>query len=194
MTIFQFVQLCWIAFVAYWMLSAGSAKPIQSTSGWLAGNWHSILLIIGFALMELPRLLPRLGLPLGLVGSTLFAQTLPWDIIIVILLIVGLVMAVSARRTLASNWSGQVAIKEGHELVTQGLYHYVRNPIYTGILLMALGTALAFDTLSALIGFAVVLLGIYFKVRGEERILAGHFGTQYASYKQNTKALIPFLW
>lgn len=116
------------------------------------------------------------------------------NILITILLASGLVIAIAARRRLASNWSGQVAIQQGHELITRGLYGYVRYPIYAGILLIALGTGFSYDTLSAGIGFLIISIAVYLKLGDEERILSRHFGDEYLSYKQRTKALIPFLW
>lgn len=51
-------------------------------------------------------------------------------------LVAGLIVAVVARRMLAGNWSGAVALKKDHELITTGFYQYVRHPIYAGMLLM----------------------------------------------------------
>jgi protein-S-isoprenylcysteine O-methyltransferase Ste14 len=87
-----------------------------------------------------------------------------------------------------------VDIKRDHKLITSGLYAHVCNPIYTGILLMDLGTVLFFGTWSALIGFLIILLAVHLKLSDEERILSRHFGAAYTSYKEQTKALIPFLW
>jgi len=194
MTILQFILVCWIIFMLSWILSAGSVKPIEKTSGWLSGNWYTLLFLLGFAFLMGIRPLGRLGIAVGPMGFSILPHSRLLNILTIVLLVGGLVIAIVARRTLASNWSGQVAIKQGHELVTTGLYSCVRNPIYTGILLMALGTALSLDTLSAGIGFLVITLAAYLKLSDEERILARHFGTEYSSYKQRTKALIPFLW
>ncbi len=192
-TILQFAFVCWVIFVLYWMISAGTVKPIEKTSGWLAGNWYTLLFLIGFGFIVSFRPLSRLGLPVGELSSVLLPHSLFINFLAAVLLGTGLIVAIAARRTLASNWSSQVAIKEGHELITRGLYRYVRNPIYTGNLLMALGTVLAFGTLGAVIGFIIVGFGFYLKISDEERILTRHFGAEYSSYRQHTKALIPFL-
>lgn len=190
MTIERFIAGCWILFILYWIISAQSVKPIQSTSGWLRGNWYQLLLALGWLLIFNPLGLARLN-PLAF-------QILPAMPIInlaaALFVLAGLIIAILARRGLADNWSREVAIKQDHELITTGLYRYVRNPIYSGILLMTLGTALSFGTLSACVGLLIVLLGIYLKLHDEESILTEHFGSQYESYRKQTKALIPFVW
>jgi protein-S-isoprenylcysteine O-methyltransferase Ste14 len=98
-----------------------------------------------------------------------------------------------ARRALAGNWSRAVAFKEDHELITTGLYRYVRHPIYTGVLLMVLATALFVGTLSAAIGFIIIVLGLWSKLRAEEELLTKHFPKEYPAYKDRTKALIPYV-
>jgi protein-S-isoprenylcysteine O-methyltransferase Ste14 len=190
----QVTLVCWIIFVLYWFISARSVKPIQETRGWLGGNWYPILYLIGFLFMINFRFLGRLGIPTNKLATLLLPHTTVLNIIIVILLIAGLIIAIAARRTLARNWSGAVALKEDHELITTGLYKYVRHPIYTGMLLMILGTALSVATLGACIGFFIILVGILLKLRQEEALLTKHFAQSYLSYKKCTRTLIPFIW
>lgn len=178
----------------YWFISALSVRSIQETRGWLGGNWYSIFYLIGSLLMVNFRFLGRLGIPTGTLATILFQHTLIQNVVVIMLLIAGLSIAILARHTLAGNWSGQVALKKDHVLITTGLYQYVRHPIYTGMLLMILGTALSFGTLGAAIGFLIILVGILLKLKQEEALMAEHFAEEYASYKQRTKTLIPFLW
>ena len=178
----------------YWFISARSVKPIQETRGWLGGNWYPILYMIGFLFTANFRFLGRLGIPTDKLATLLLPHTIFLNIIVVILLIVGLVIAIVARRTLARNWSGAVALKEDHELITTGLYQHVRHPIYTGMLLMILGTELSFATLGAGIGFLIILVGILLKLKQEEALLTKHFAQEYLSYKKRAKTLIPFIW
>lgn len=195
-TIQVVVLVCWIVFWLYWLISAVSVKPTQKTKGPLAGNWQRILLLIGFWFMTGFRFkfFGRLGLPADQLAIPLIPHTLIVEALIVILMIAGLVIAILARRTLAANWSGAVVLKKDHELITTGLYHYVRHPIYTGILTMAFATALMFGTLSACIGFLVILLGIWLKLKEEEALMIETFADEYLSYKKHTRILIPFLW
>jgi len=138
--------------------------------------------------------LARLGIHRDKLAILLLPHTLVLNILVVIFLIAGLVVAITARHTLAGNWSGAVAFKEDHELITTGLYQYVRHPIYTGMLLMILGTALSVATLGAAIGFLIILVGVLLKLRQEEALLTKHFAQDYLSYKNRTRTLIPFIW
>ena len=190
----QVTLACWIIFVLYWFISARSVKPIQETRGWLGGNWYPILYLIGFLFMINFRFLGRLGIPTNKLATLLLPDTTVLNSIIVILLIAGLIIAIVARRTLARNWSVAVALKEDHELITTGPYKYVRHPIYTGMLLMILGTALSVATLGACIGFFIILVGVLLKLRQEEALLTKHFAQGYLSYKKRTRTLIPFIW
>jgi protein-S-isoprenylcysteine O-methyltransferase Ste14 len=190
----QVTLACWIIFVLYWFMSARSVKPIQETRGWLGGNWYPILYLIVFLFMINVRFLDRLGIPTNKLAILLLPHTTVLNIIIVILLIAGLIIAIAARRTLARNWSGAVTLKEDHELITTGPYQYVRHPIYTGMLLMILGTALSVATLGACIGFFIIVVGILLKSRQEEALLTKHFVQGYLSYKKFTRTLIPFIW
>jgi protein-S-isoprenylcysteine O-methyltransferase Ste14 len=193
-TIQQFVSTCWLIFILYWFISAWSTKRNQETSGWLGGNWYPFLYLIGILFMVNFRFLARLGIPRDKLAILLLPHTLILNIIVVIFLIIGLVVAITARHTLAGNWSGAVAFKEDHELITTGPYQYVRHPIYTGMLLMILGTALSFATLGACLGFFIIVAGVLLKLRQEEALLTQHFAQDYLSYKKHTRTLIPFIW
>jgi protein-S-isoprenylcysteine O-methyltransferase Ste14 len=185
---------CWVIFGLYWVISARSVKSTQETKGWLAGNWHSIWLLIGGLFLSSPPFLAKFGVPISLLTILLIPRSIVVYVVIIVLTVIGLIVAIVARRTLAGNWSRAVAFKEDHELITAGLYHYIRHPIYTGILLMILGTALFVGTLSAGIGFLIIALAIWFKLRAEEELLSKHFPQEYPAYKNGTKALIPYIF
>ena len=103
----------------------------------------------------------------------------------------GVAFACWARFVLGRNWSSVVQVKKDHELVQRGPYRWVRHPIYTGVLLAFLGTALAIDQWRAMVCLAVVALSFWFKLRLEERWMCEQFGAAYAEYMRRTKALVP---
>lgn len=105
----------------------------------------------------------------------------------------GAALALWARILLGRNWSASVTIKQDHEIIRRGPYKLVRHPIYSGFLLSTLGTALAFGELRVLFGIGFVFLGFWLKLRTEETFLAEEFGSPYVQYRQETKALIPFV-
>lgn len=83
--------------------------------------------------------------------------------------------------------------KDDPELVTSGPYRTVRHPIYSGILLGAVGTAVA---VSLYVLVLAAVMGAYFVYSAvmEERWMAEHFPDTYPAYKRSTKMLIPFIF
>jgi len=190
----QYVIICcWVIFGLYWFISSSSVKSTQETRGWLAGNWHGIFLLIGGLFLSNLPFLAKVGVVISSLTILLIPSSIVINVVIIVFAVTGLIVALMARRTLAGNWSRAVAFKEDHELITTGLYHYVRHPIYTGVLLMILATVLSVGTLSASIGFVIIVLGLWFKLRAEEEILTLHFPKEYSAYKDRTKALIPYV-
>lgn len=110
-----------------------------------------------------------------------------------LLTIPGFLFAWWARLHLGRLWSGWVARKEGHYLVDTGPYAIVRHPIYTGLLLATLATAVAQATLPALAGCALIALGLWLKARLEEEFLRQELGAEaYDSYRRRVPMLLPF--
>ena len=105
----------------------------------------------------------------------------------------GLAVALIARRTLAANWSGNVELKVDHELITSGVYRLSRHPIYTGMLLMTVGTALATGRVSSVLLLLALLSFLLYKAREEELLLLEHFPTEYPAYQRRVKMIIPFV-
>jgi protein-S-isoprenylcysteine O-methyltransferase Ste14 len=105
----------------------------------------------------------------------------------------GCAFAVWARACLGANWSATVTRKQNHELVRGGPYAVVRHPIYAGLLLAVLGTALALGEVRGLAALALAFVGWFTKARTEERFLAEEFGDAYARYRREVKRLIPFV-
>jgi protein-S-isoprenylcysteine O-methyltransferase Ste14 len=84
-------------------------------------------------------------------------------------------------------------LKEDHELIMRGPYRFVRHPIYTGLLAMLLGTAIARGHLGGLIAFVFAFLSFWIKLIAEEKLMLEHFPDQYGAYQQSAKRIIPFL-
>jgi protein-S-isoprenylcysteine O-methyltransferase Ste14 len=84
-----------------------------------------------------------------------------------------------------------VQLKQGHELILRGPYQRVRHPIYTGLLLAFLGSALALGELRGLLAFGILAASLWFKLRLEERWMREQFGSAYVDYMRRVKALVP---
>jgi protein-S-isoprenylcysteine O-methyltransferase Ste14 len=99
-----------------------------------------------------------------------------------------------AVRTLGRQWAVQAQIVEGHRLVLEGPYRWVRNPIYTGMFGMLVATGLAFATWQMLLAAVVVhLVGFFLRVRVEEKLLLAQFGQEFEEYKRRVPVLLPRL-
>ena len=110
-----------------------------------------------------------------------------------LMLAVGIAFAVWARLYLGRNWSGTVTVKQNHELIRSGPYRLVRHPIYTGLLLAILGTAVAFGEWRGLLAFALLTGSLSLKLRIEERFMSESFPKEYARYRAEVPALIPHI-
>jgi protein-S-isoprenylcysteine O-methyltransferase Ste14 len=105
-----------------------------------------------------------------------------------------ILLAVWARRHLGRNWSAEVRIAVDHQLVRTGPYRLLRHPIYTAMLGMFLGTAIAASQYHALLGLAILLVAYLRKTRLEEHILRQTFVADYDAYCRGTWALVPLLF
>ncbi|MBA4849312.1 isoprenylcysteine carboxylmethyltransferase family protein [Emticicia sp. BO119] len=105
----------------------------------------------------------------------------------------GLGIACWARYTLGRNWSLSVQKKEDHELIANGLYRWIRHPIYTGLLLLFIGTALIVGDYRGILAVIIIFISFWVKLKKEEKWLMQVFGEDYHSYIKQTNALIPYL-
>jgi protein-S-isoprenylcysteine O-methyltransferase Ste14 len=95
---------------------------------------------------------------------------------------------------LGNRFSGLVAIQPGHTLVTSGVYGVIRHPSYLGLLINALGWALAFRSGVGLLLTALLIPPLFARIRAEERLLHAQFGAEYEAYRARTSRLIPGLY
>jgi len=191
----KLIVACWAIFWTYWLAMRWFTKPTQEVR---QGKWNFLQLrflvfwaVIGALVFKDNR-----------VWASLMGPTLPIlagypaavSAISIILVASGMVIAILARIRLAGNWSHEVAFKKDHELIENGVYGYMRHPIYSGVLLMLLGTALFVGRVGTFALFLVMLWFWRVKSVKEEELLAEHFPDEYPAYKTRVKALIPFVW
>jgi protein-S-isoprenylcysteine O-methyltransferase Ste14 len=181
------VSVLWIAWIVYWVVSARDVKPTRSPEPLASRLQHRVPMVLVAFLLAAPRWQPRVltrrFLPAGAVFPLLGA----------ILVAAGLGFSIWARRHLGRNWSAHVVVKEGHALIRSGPYAHVRHPIYTGILLAFLGTAVAIGEWRALLAVTFALLAFVLKSRLEEGRMRQTF-PEYEQYQRETAALIPFIY
>jgi protein-S-isoprenylcysteine O-methyltransferase Ste14 len=171
----------WAAFWIYWLAAAFSMK--RGRIPW------SRELRVRAVIVVLAVLLIRLGaFRAGGINSD------PWRAGFgLILFALGLGLAIWARLHIGRNWGPPMSQKDDPELVRSGPYRLVRHPIYSGILLGGVGTAVALGWLWLI---AVALAGVYFiySATVEERLLTEEFPDAYPEYRRSTKMLVPFVF
>lgn len=97
-----------------------------------------------------------------------------------------------ARVHLGRLWSSSITRKADHRVVDTGPYGLVRHPIYTGVILATVATAIQRGTALSIVGAALMILGWYVKARLEERFLREELGRDnYDAYAQQVPMLVP---
>ena len=183
-----FFPVVWIAFLVYWRIKAIGTKSTQRVEPAASQIARAVALLIVVIMLLTNRI------PLHWLYRQLWPSGL-WSFWVGAAVTVGgLLFAVWARRHLGSNWSRAVTIKQDHELIITGPYALVRHPIYTGILTGFLGTAIALSQVRGVIAFVLVFLVFWAKLRMEEEWMRSQFGETYATYAQQTAALVPYLF
>ena len=171
----------WAAFWIYWLVAAFSMK--RGRVAWSRELRIRALIAVAAILLIRFGAFRDHGL-----------NTDPWRAGLgLVLFAVGLGFAIWARVHIGRNWGTPMTQKDDPELVTSGPYHLVRHPIYSGILVAGVGTAVA---LSWIWLVAVVLAGAYFVYSAtvEERFMTEQFPDSYPVYRRSTKMLVPFIF
>ena len=177
----------WLLWALYWGIQSRGAKANVWAESRPSRLMHVVPMVVAALLLLLPRL-PLLGLDQRFVPRSAAILGLRW-----LTAAAGLSFTVWARRHLAANWSADVTLKAGHELITSGPYALVRHPIYTGLLLGFVGSALALGESRGLVSAALAALAQWRKLRVEEQAMRRLFGERYLAYEQRVSALIPFV-
>jgi protein-S-isoprenylcysteine O-methyltransferase Ste14 len=107
------------------------------------------------------------------------------------LALAGLAVALWARLHLGQYWSDKVVLKFDHQLIRTGPYAYLRHPIYSGVLLGVLGTALVLGQWRGLVAFVILLINYSIKARKEEQILLGRFSDEFREHQSCAGFLFP---
>jgi protein-S-isoprenylcysteine O-methyltransferase Ste14 len=110
-------------------------------------------------------------------------------------LVIGLWLFYRSHADLGTNWSITLEVREQHRLITQGVYRWIRHPMYSALLLYSLGQALVIPNWVAGPSNLIALVVLFvLRVRAEEKMMAEQFGDEYAAYTSRTKRLVPGVW
>jgi protein-S-isoprenylcysteine O-methyltransferase Ste14 len=116
------------------------------------------------------------------------------NIIGLLLFITGLTIALVAVGTLKRFYLSTLVIREGHRLISHGIYRYMRHPIYFGVIMMCFGAPVYAPSLYGFFVMSALIPLFLIRIRIEEAMLIEEFGDAYRSYKEETKKLIPFVY
>jgi len=184
----------WLLLVAYWIISAfGNKKTVQRYKPGQRLLAFVALVVVYWALFYYKN--DSLTQP---IHDWLMQRTIPDTDLIgplsTALCAAGIAFAIWARHTLGRNWNANPGVKEGHELIVNGPYRFVRHPIYTGMLLALFGSLVVGDgRIRGLLFFAFIAIGLHFKSKIEEGLMMQTFPNSYPEYRRRTKAIIPFI-
>jgi protein-S-isoprenylcysteine O-methyltransferase Ste14 len=142
----------------------------------LVALWAVAVLVFHWDRWLLPRAWES---ALGLVGT--------------LVVVAGATLALWARLRLGRWFTGTFGVKVGHELVSDGPYAVTRHPMYTGLLLMVFGAALAWDSAVTLLLAALLVVPFFVHTVYEEAMFEKHFGAPYLEYQRRVPRLVPFL-
>ena len=92
------------------------------------------------------------------------------------------------------SWRFRAKLDEGHELATNGAFALLRHPIYAGMNLVALGSAIWAPTPIIWSGFGLIAIGSELRARSEEALLSRAFGPAYVEYSKRTKRFLPYIY
>jgi protein-S-isoprenylcysteine O-methyltransferase Ste14 len=178
----------WLTWLAYWLISAAGNKVTVRRESSLSQLSHKLPLTLGGLLLAIPHW------PYSWLSHRFLVHAQVFPALGAGLLVLGLGFSVWARIHLGTNWSALVTLKKDHELIRTGPYRWVRHPIYTGLLLGILGTAVALGEWRGLLALVCMTIGFLCKIQIEERWLGEFFGPSYEIYKKEVSALIPGIY
>lgn len=181
------IPALWLAWAGCWLVAAVRVKPTRWREPARSRALHVVPVLACVLLLAEPHLWPQIMTariyPPGHLAPSLGT----------LLVAIGLGFSIWARWHLGRNWSGLVTLKEGHALVRSGPYRAIRHPIYTGLLLALIGTAMAIGEWRGVLAVLCALAGFLWKIHVEEARMRATF-PEYEEYRKETAALVPLLY
>jgi protein-S-isoprenylcysteine O-methyltransferase Ste14 len=178
-------EVPWIVFMAYWLLAALKTKRTQRKEPFAWRYGIVFAEVVGFTLIFDD------DAGMGVLHHKVFPHSFHTAVVGIALTWAGIGLAIWARWHLGQYWSGRITIKEDHKLIRTGPYARLRHPIYSGLDLAAMGSALAIDQWRCVIGVCVIIVGFAIKAKREEAMLSGRFGPAFEEHRRYTGFLLP---
>lgn len=126
------------------------------------------------------------------IGVMLVGEEVRW--LGLVLFGLGLATISRARVILGRMYSLDVTIQKSHQLISTDLYRYIRHPIYSGVIIQALGFSLVFRSWIGLAAMIPVVAFFLLRIKDEEAVLQSEFGSEWEAYCERSWRLIPYLY
>jgi len=180
----------WSGFGLYWVAAAVRRKS-GSEAAQKTGEPHVFRVVRLSILFTTFALLFWQRLAIGILGQRFVPDLPAVNYIGFAAMVSGLALATWARIHLGRNWSDKVVIQARHQLICTGPYARLRHPIYSGVLLGVLGTALVLGEWRGMVAFVLLLTNYAIKASKEDRVLAQSFGAEFEEHKRRAGFLLP---
>ena len=175
----------WLAWAVYWLYASRGNKPSERREPAVSRLLHILPLMLVVWLLWSDRV------PVAFLNERAYPWA-PWEFWIGLsITAIGLLFTVWARVHLGRNWSGVVTIKQGHDLIDTGPYSLVRHPVYTGLLIAFIGSAMARGEWRGVLAVLIAWAALWRKLRFEEGWMIERFGERYIAYSRRVPALLP---
>jgi protein-S-isoprenylcysteine O-methyltransferase Ste14 len=179
------IVAAWLVWLVTWILAAGWSARTASHHD-LGAESPSRVLTLAAIVMLVAAYWP---LQWGVLWVA--PAALGWAMFTLVVLGLGFTWA--ARLHLGPLWSSTSAPTEDHRIVDTGPYGVVRHPVYAGLLLAAIATAVERGRIEAVAGALVLIAGVSLRAKLEERFLRRDLGDEgYSAYRRRVPMLIPF--
>jgi protein-S-isoprenylcysteine O-methyltransferase Ste14 len=180
--------LAWFLFFASWAGAALWTSETAARPGFLRELPYRAATLIGFILLF------EIYDPPYFPVRPLYRMADGWQWLLLVFAFLGFGFCWWARIHLGPLWSGWITKKNEHHVIDTGPYKLVRHPIYTGLIVAAVVTAIDTGTLTAIAGAVIIIVGYAFKARLEEQFLTKELGEDaYGVYRRSVPMLVPFL-
>jgi len=112
-----------------------------------------------------------------------------------ILLWSGVLLRNYSIKILGRHFTPTIQLQKDHDLITYGPYNIIRHPSYLGAMIALAGSAIFLNSLIGTVAAIAAMMFAYsVRIKAEEKVLAGLFGSKYHEYQKRTKRLIPIIW
>lgn len=186
MTVWRYlIEGPWLVFVAYWAIGALKTQRTEKKEPFASRYGVLFLEIVGFILLF------RDDAGIGVLAQRVIPRTYALAAAGVVLTWAGIALALWARWHLGKYWSARITIKEDHKLIRTGPCARLRHPIYSGLDLAAIGSALAIDRWRCVVGVCLIIAGYWIKAKREEGMLTAQFGADFEEHSRHTGFLFP---